>query len=60
MVSPIFQELLSLPQPSDSKAVGGLPMVQLPESSELLSSLISLLYPMPKEAPNNYEKVFCV
>jgi hypothetical protein len=57
MVSPFFEDLLSLPQPSDSEIVDGLPVVQLPESSELLNSLISILYPIPTVMPNSYEKV---
>ena len=60
MVSPFFQDLLSLPQPSDSESVDGLPVVQLSESSELLNSLISLIYPIPTVVPNTYEKVFCL
>jgi BTB/POZ domain len=58
MVSPLFQELLSLPQSFGSESADGLPVVQLPESSELLNSLISLLYPIPTVVPNAYEKVF--
>ena len=60
VVSPFFRDMLSLPQPSDSESVDGVPVVQLPESSELLNSLISLLYPIPTVVPNTYEKVFCL
>ncbi|KAH9989311.1 hypothetical protein BJV77DRAFT_1185795, partial [Russula vinacea] len=56
-VSPIFKDLLSLPQPSDSEIVDGLPMVQLSESSELLNSLLSTLYPIRTVIPNSYDKV---
>jgi hypothetical protein len=55
--SSFFEDLLSLPQPSDSEIVDGLPVVQLPESSELLNSLISILYPVRTVLPNSYEKV---
>jgi BTB/POZ domain len=55
--SPFFGDLLSLPQPSDGEIVDGLPMVQLSESSELLNSLISVLYPVHTMMPNSYEKV---
>jgi BTB/POZ domain len=57
MTSPFFKDLLSLPQPSDSETVDGLPVVQLSESSELLNSLVSMLYPVRKVIPNSYEKV---
>ena len=57
MTSPFFKDLLSLPQPSDSETVDGLPVVRLPENSELLNSLVSMLYPVQKVIPNSYEKV---
>jgi hypothetical protein len=57
MASPVFKDLLSLPQPSDSESVDGLPMVQLSESSDLLNTLVSMLYPLRPVIPNSYEKV---
>jgi hypothetical protein len=57
MVSPFFTDLLTLPQPLDSETVDGLPVVQLSEGSELLNSLISILYPVRTVMPNSYEKV---
>jgi BTB/POZ domain len=60
IVSPFFQQMLSLPQPSDSESVDGLPVVQLSESSELLDSLISLLYPIHTVVPKTYKKVLCL
>jgi hypothetical protein len=57
MASPFFKDLLSLPQPSDSESVDGLPVVQLSEDSELLDSLVSILYPVRSVIPNSYEKV---
>src|SRR6266436_4776388 len=57
MMSPFFKDLLSLPQPSDSESVDGFPVVQLPEDSELLSSLLSMLYPIHPVIPKSYEKV---
>jgi hypothetical protein len=56
LVSPFFRDLLSLPQPSDSESVDGLPVVELPEDSELLNCMVSLLYPVCT-VPNSYEKV---
>ena len=60
MVSPFFQHPSFLPQPFDSESVDGLPVAQLSESSELLNSLFSLLYPIPTVVPNTYEKVLCL
>ena len=57
MASPFFNDLLSLPQPSESEIVDGLSVVRLPESSELLNSLLSILYPVPTTMPNPYKKV---
>ena len=57
MASPVFKDLLALPQPSDSEMVDGLPVIRLPESSELLNSLISFLYPVLTVIPNTFEKV---
>ena len=57
MASPFFKDLLSLPQPLDSENVDGIFVVQLPESAELLNSLISILYLVCTVIPNSYEKV---
>jgi hypothetical protein len=57
MASPFFRDLLTLPQPSDNEIVEGLPVVRLPEGSELLNSLISILYPIRTVMPSSYEKV---
>jgi hypothetical protein len=57
LASPFFRDLLSLPQPSDGEIVDGLPLVQLSESSELLNSLISILYPVSTVMPSSYDKV---
>jgi hypothetical protein len=60
MVSPFFTDLLSLPQPSDGESVDGVPVVQMSEDSELLNSLVSILYPVRTVIPNSYEKVLCL
>jgi BTB/POZ domain len=57
MASPVFKDLFSLPQPSDSESDDDLPVVQLPEDSELLHSLVSIIYPVPTVIPKSYEKV---
>jgi hypothetical protein len=56
--SPFFKDLLSLHQPPDSESVDGLPVVRFFEDSELLSTLISMLYPLrPVAVPSSYDKV---
>lgn len=57
VASPVFKDLFSLPQPPDSESDDDLPVVQLPEDSELLHSLISIVYPVPTVTPDSYEKV---
>jgi len=57
MASPIFGDLLSLPQPSDSESVDGLPVVQLSEDGELLNSLVSMLYPVRRVIPDSHDKL---
>jgi hypothetical protein len=57
MTSPFFRDLLSLPQPSDSETVDGLPVVQVSEDAELLHSLFSMLYPVCPVIPNSYENI---
>ena len=47
---------LPLPQPSDEEVVDGLPVVRLPEDAEVLSSLITMIYPIPSILPNAYDK----
>ena len=59
MSSPFFDDMFSLPQPqpSDKEVVNGLPVVRLPEDAEVLSGLITMLYPIPSKLPNAYDKV---
>ena len=57
VASPVFKDLLSLPQPPDGESVDGLPVVQLSEDAELLHSLVSMLYPVSSVTPNSYDKV---
>jgi hypothetical protein len=57
MASPVFKDLFTLPQPSDSESDDDLPVVKLPEDSELLHSLVSIIYPVPTVIPNSHEKV---
>jgi BTB/POZ domain len=57
MASPFFKDLLSLPQPSNSESVDGLPVIQFTEDAELLRSLVSMLYPIPSVIADSYDKV---
>jgi hypothetical protein len=57
MASSAFKDLFSLPQPSDSKSDDDFPVVKLSEDSELLNSLVSIIYPVPTVIPNTHEKV---
>jgi hypothetical protein len=57
MVSPFFEDLLSIPQPSDSESIDGLPVIQFSEDAELLGTLVSMLYPVRRVIPDSYEKV---
>ena len=62
MSSPFFEATFTLPQPlaPDDELAHGLPVVQLPEDADLLSCLISLLYPIPTVTPGSYQKVFAL
>jgi hypothetical protein len=59
MASSVFTDLFSLPQPpsSDSESDDEFPVVKLSEDSELLHSLVSIIYPVPTVIPNSHEKV---
>ena len=58
MSSPFFSDMFSLPQPqpSNKEVVDGLPLVPLSEDAEVLSGLITMLYPIPSWLPNSYDK----
>jgi hypothetical protein len=53
MASPVFKDLLSLPQASDDsdEVVDGLPVVQMSEDAEILDYLIPMLYPVRHVIP---------
>ena len=57
MASPFFKDLLSLPQPSDSESVDGLPVISFLEDAEVLNSLVSMLYPVHPVIHDSYDKV---
>ena len=58
MSSPFFDDMFSLPQPSESdqEVVDGLPVVRLSEDAEVLDCLLTMLYPIPSVIPNSYNK----
>ncbi|KAH9065496.1 hypothetical protein EDB87DRAFT_1555422, partial [Lactarius vividus] len=60
MSSPFFNDMLSLPQPSDDEVVDGLPVVCLFEDAETLNGLLMTPYPIPFVVPNNYHIVLAI
>jgi hypothetical protein len=54
--SPLFRDMFSLPQSSDTEVVDGLPLVYFPEDASILNSLISMMYPVP-EIPDSDDQV---
>jgi len=54
--SPFFADMFSLPQPSDSELIDGLPVIRLSEDAEILNSLLTMLYPVLPAVPNSYDK----
>ncbi len=55
--SPFFRDMFSLPQPPDSEAVDGLPVVRVSEVAEILNCLVTFLYPVPSELPDSDDKI---
>jgi len=60
MSSPFFDDLFSLPQPSDDETIDGLPVVRLSEDAEVLNGLLTMLYPIPSKMPSSYDKVLAL
>jgi hypothetical protein len=58
--SPFFSDMFSLPQPSNEVAHDELPVVRVPESAEVLNSLISVLYPVPPEMPHSIDNILAL
>ena len=58
--SPFFDDMFSLPQPSDQDVVDGLPVVRLSEDAEVLNCLLTMSYPIPSVIPNSYNKTLMV
>ena len=58
--SQVFEDMLSLPQPSSHDTIDGLPMVRLSEDAEIVRALITVLYPIPTEIPSSHERVLAL
>ncbi|KAH8979971.1 hypothetical protein EDB86DRAFT_3052415, partial [Lactarius hatsudake] len=58
--SAFFGDLFSLPQPSDNEVLDVLPVVHLPEDAEVLSGLVTMLYPVPSELPDSDDKILAL
>ena len=58
--SQVFEDMLSLPQPSSDDTVDGLPVVRLSEDAEIVRALITVLYPIRTEIPSSYERVLAL
>jgi len=56
MSSPFFNDMFSLPQPSDQEVVDGLPVVRLSEDAEVLTCLLTMLYPIHSMIPDSYDR----
>ncbi|KAH9036294.1 hypothetical protein EDB84DRAFT_1560956 [Lactarius hengduanensis] len=52
--------MFSLAQPSNNKAVDGLPVVQLSDDAGLVRALITALYPIPFEIPASYDRILAL
>ena len=54
--------MFSLPQPSESgqEVVDGLPVVRLSEDAEVLTCLLTMLYPIPSIIPNSFNNILMV
>lgn len=58
--SVFFRDMLSLPQPTDSEFIDGLPAIRLSEGAEVLHNLVTLLYPIPSVIPDDYDKALAL
>ena len=58
MSSSFFGDMFSLPQPSDQReeVINGIPVVRVSENAEVLTCLLTMLYPIPSIIPNSYDK----
>ena len=54
--SPFFNDMFSLPQPTDQEVVDGLLVVRLSEDADVLNRLLTMVYPIPSKIPNSYDK----
>ena len=55
--SPVFNDMLSFPQPFSNEYNNGLSMVYLTKDAEIVRALITTLYPIPSELPISYDGI---
>jgi hypothetical protein len=57
--SPVLEELIqdALDAPEDTDGEGRLPVVQLPESGEILRSLLTFIFPVTPVLPSSAEEI---
>ncbi|KAF7353922.1 BTB domain-containing protein [Mycena venus] len=59
--SPVFQDMLSFPQPPESELVDGCPVVRLPDNEGEVTSFLSAIFGsssfLPHPAPTHYDTV---
>jgi BTB/POZ domain len=60
MSSPFFRDMFSLPQPPGSERIDDLPVIHVSEDAEVLHSLVTMLYPIPSEMPDSYDKALAL
>ncbi|KAH8982481.1 hypothetical protein EDB83DRAFT_2210011, partial [Lactarius deliciosus] len=58
--SSVFRDMFALPGPSSDGMIDGLPVVDISEDSELVRSLITIMYPVPSEIPASYDKILAL
>ncbi len=56
----VFRDMFTLPWPPNNEMVNGLPVVDISEDSELVRSLITMLYPIPSEIPASYDRILAL
>ncbi|KAH8983095.1 hypothetical protein EDB92DRAFT_2106402 [Lactarius akahatsu] len=56
----VHKDTFALPNPSNDGMIDGLPVVDISEDSELVRSLITIMYPVPFEIPASYDKILAL
>jgi len=58
--SPFFRDMFSLPQPTTGESHDGLPLVHLSEDTDVLNSLVSMLYPVTPDIPDSNDSILAL